>query len=260
MEKVFEALQKFLDDYLALCEKLHTNQQEKMLLDKNSPYNVLKQALLSTQENTRDKAFILQKQNTPGLITLGQLLDDKIIKADEVNALWCKGNAYFTSGKAVCIMGHGNFIDTGRNPIEVINQNKDKKVYRITLGDEGLVISLTDITMEKKAFKVLKTFKQLKPLYQDEDSMVTRDKLDYCELFSRSGTFWDAYYLEDYNDYYNDDIMENYKDYGYTEKPTYILVRRNKYKWIVFDSEEDLVNKDEYSGGINVFEEVLKNG
>lgn len=40
-----EALQKFLDEYLALCEKLHTNQQEKMLLDKNSPYNVLKQAL-----------------------------------------------------------------------------------------------------------------------------------------------------------------------------------------------------------------------
>ena len=45
MEKEFEALQKFLDDYLALCEKLHTNQQEKMLLDENSPYNVLKQVL-----------------------------------------------------------------------------------------------------------------------------------------------------------------------------------------------------------------------
>jgi len=40
-----KALQKFLDEYLTLCEKLHTNQQEKMLLDKNSPYNVLKRAL-----------------------------------------------------------------------------------------------------------------------------------------------------------------------------------------------------------------------
>ena len=42
MSKELEALEKFLDDYLTLCEKLHTNQQEKMLLDKNSPYNVLK--------------------------------------------------------------------------------------------------------------------------------------------------------------------------------------------------------------------------
>ena len=42
MSKELEALEKFLDDYLTLCEKLHTNRQEKMLLDKNSPYNVLK--------------------------------------------------------------------------------------------------------------------------------------------------------------------------------------------------------------------------
>ena len=42
MNKELEALEKFLDDYLTLCEKLHTNRQEKMLLDKNSPYNVLK--------------------------------------------------------------------------------------------------------------------------------------------------------------------------------------------------------------------------
>ena len=42
LSKELEALEKFLDDYLTLCEKLHTNQQEKMLLDKNSPYNVLK--------------------------------------------------------------------------------------------------------------------------------------------------------------------------------------------------------------------------
>ena len=51
MEKQFEeALQKFLDDYLALCEKLHTNQQEKMLLDENSPYNVLKQAVTELEQ------------------------------------------------------------------------------------------------------------------------------------------------------------------------------------------------------------------
>ena len=104
--------------------------------------------------------------------------------------------------------------------------------------------------------KPLKTFKQLKPLYQDEDLMVTRDKLDYCELFSRSGTLWDAYYLDKYNKYYNDEIMENYKDYGYTEPPTYILVRRNKYRWIVFDFEDELINQDKYSGGVNVFVEV----
>ena len=110
-----------------------------------------------------------------------------------------------------------------------------------------------------KKLKPLKTFKQLKPLYYDGDSMVTRDKLDYYELFSRSGTLWDAYYLEDYNKYYNDEIMENYKDYGYEEKPTYILVRRNKHTWIVFDNEEELVSKDKYGNGINVFEELSAN-
>lgn len=110
-----------------------------------------------------------------------------------------------------------------------------------------------------KKLKPLKTFKQLQPLYHDEDFMVTRDKLDYCELFSSSGTLWDAYYLEDYNEYYNDEIMENYKDYGYDNKPVYILVRRNKYKWIVFDFEDELINKDKYSSGINVFEEINAN-
>ena len=50
MSKELEALEKFLDDYLTLCEKLHTNRQEKMLLDKNSPYNVLKQGLLKSKK------------------------------------------------------------------------------------------------------------------------------------------------------------------------------------------------------------------
>jgi len=110
----------------------------------------------------------------------------------------------------------------------------------------------------KNKLKPLKTFKQLQPLYYDDDYMVTREKLDYCELFSRSGTLWDAYYLEDYNKYYNDEVMEDYKDYGYEEKPVYILVRRGKYKykWIVFDYEDELINKDKYSGGVNVFVEV----
>lgn len=110
-----------------------------------------------------------------------------------------------------------------------------------------------------KTLKPIKSFKQLKPLYQDEDYMVTRDKLDYCELFSRTGTIWDCYELEEYNKFYNDDIMEDYKSYGYTEKPFYLLVSRSKsWKWIVFDFEDELTSKDPYSSGINVFEEYKK--
>lgn len=67
MSKELEALEKFLDDYLTLCEKLHTNQQEKMLLDKNSPYNVLKTYL----------EFINNAESSEALKTLNTL--DKII-------------------------------------------------------------------------------------------------------------------------------------------------------------------------------------
>jgi len=42
MNKELEALNKWLKEYLTLCEKLNTNQQEKMLLNNNSPYNILK--------------------------------------------------------------------------------------------------------------------------------------------------------------------------------------------------------------------------
>ena len=67
MSKELEALEKFLDDYLTLCEKLHTNRQEKMLLDKNSPYNVLKTYL----------QFINNAESSKALKTLDVL--DKII-------------------------------------------------------------------------------------------------------------------------------------------------------------------------------------
>ena len=42
MSKELKALEDLIKDYLSLCEKLCTNKQEKMLLDSNSPYNVLK--------------------------------------------------------------------------------------------------------------------------------------------------------------------------------------------------------------------------
>lgn len=50
MTKEQEALDKFLKEYLFLCEKLHTNMQEKMLLDSNSPYNILKQSFEKAPE------------------------------------------------------------------------------------------------------------------------------------------------------------------------------------------------------------------
>ena len=62
MSKELEALEKFLDDYLTLCEKLHTNRQEKMLLDKNSPYNVLKQGLLKSKKELEALEIIKEKQ------------------------------------------------------------------------------------------------------------------------------------------------------------------------------------------------------
>ena len=57
MSKELEALEKFLDDYLSLCEKLNTNMQEKMLLDRNSPYNVLKTYLKSIDNANPSEAL-----------------------------------------------------------------------------------------------------------------------------------------------------------------------------------------------------------
>ena len=50
MTKEQEALDNFLKEYLFLCEKLNTNMQEKMLLDSNSPYNILKKAFENAPE------------------------------------------------------------------------------------------------------------------------------------------------------------------------------------------------------------------
>ena len=50
MTKEQEALNNFLKEYLFLCEKLNTNMQEKMLLDSNSPYNILKNAFEKAPE------------------------------------------------------------------------------------------------------------------------------------------------------------------------------------------------------------------
>lgn len=50
MTKEQEALDNFLKEYLFLCEKLNTNMQEKMLLDSNSPYNILKNAFEKAPE------------------------------------------------------------------------------------------------------------------------------------------------------------------------------------------------------------------
>lgn len=50
MTKEQEALDNFLKEYLFLCEKLNTNMQEKMLLDSNSPYNILKQSFEKAPE------------------------------------------------------------------------------------------------------------------------------------------------------------------------------------------------------------------
>lgn len=57
MSKEQEALDNFLKEYLSLCEKLNTNMQEKMLLDSNSPYNVLKTYLKSIDNANPSEAL-----------------------------------------------------------------------------------------------------------------------------------------------------------------------------------------------------------
>ena len=57
MNKEQEALDNFLKEYLSLCEKLNTNMQEKMLLDSNSPYNVLKTYLKSIDNANPSEAL-----------------------------------------------------------------------------------------------------------------------------------------------------------------------------------------------------------
>lgn len=99
----------------------------------------------------------------------------------------------------------------------------------------------------------LRSYKQLHTLYQNEDYMVTRDKLDSNELFSRKGTIWDSYYLDDYNFLTNDEVMEDFQNYGLKTKPIYILVKRGTYRWICFDTEDELIGN---SGEVNVFEVI----
>lgn len=57
MSKERKALDDFIKDYLFLCEKLCTNKQEKMLLDSNSPYNVLKTYLESIDNANPSEAL-----------------------------------------------------------------------------------------------------------------------------------------------------------------------------------------------------------
>ena len=57
MSKERKALDDFIKDYLFLCEKLCTNKQEKMLLDSNSPYNVLKTYLESIDNSNPSEAL-----------------------------------------------------------------------------------------------------------------------------------------------------------------------------------------------------------
>ena len=69
MSREQEALDNFLKEYLSLCEKLNTNMQEKMLLDSNSPYNVLKTYLKSIDNANPSEALkileVLDKTISP---------------------------------------------------------------------------------------------------------------------------------------------------------------------------------------------------
>lgn len=73
MSKELEALDKLIKEYLHLCGKLSTNQQEKMLLDSNSPYNILKQ-YLEQIDNTKPNE-VLEEMNEDELFKFLQAND-----------------------------------------------------------------------------------------------------------------------------------------------------------------------------------------
>lgn len=57
MSKELEAVNKWLKEYLTLCEKLNTNQQERMLLNNDSPYNILKTYFESIDNSNPSEAL-----------------------------------------------------------------------------------------------------------------------------------------------------------------------------------------------------------
>ena len=107
----------------------------------------------------------------------------------------------------------------------------------------------------------LKTFKQLKTLYQhNTDFTILRDKLSNFHLFSNKNGLWDAYLLKDFLE--SEDIsFESINLMGYDgdTAPAFILVKRSRtsFKFILFDTYLELQLNSGLSD-VDVFKEVDK--
>ena len=159
MEREFEdALQKFLDDYLALCEKLHTNQQEKMLLDENSPYNVLKQALTELQAIKEAKPSeameclaTMYKLCTPQrtyhkLDVCNNTIKQALLKAQELE----KEN---TEYKEVLTLIKNKMVD-----LDVIASSDGYIMYNAKMGDKHPNTPFKDFALTEDEFNKVKRY------------------------------------------------------------------------------------------------------
>ena len=137
MSKELEALEKFLDDYLTLCEKLHTNRQEKMLLDKNSPYNVLKTYL----------QFINNTEPSEALKCL--------------ECLYCESDDYRSVDKAKCYETIKQALLNVEKELKALEIIKNKlvdvfKLYNCKTIEEYNQAQYRDCMLTKEEFNLLK--------------------------------------------------------------------------------------------------------
>ena len=109
----------------------------------------------------------------------------------------------------------------------------------------------------KNQLKPIKTFKQLKTLYQHNfDTWVSRDRLENTHLFSNRNSLWDAYKYDEYlaaTGYTPSDVGCPDEDYP----PVMILVKRSRTsrKYLFYDTELEIM----FNSGlcdIDVFKEV----
>lgn len=96
MSKELEAVNKWLKEYLTLCEKLSTNQQERMLLNNDSPYNILKTYFESIDNVTPSEAmkeldeiieYITEDKKVKYKATIlfdCEIIKDALLKAQEI--------------------------------------------------------------------------------------------------------------------------------------------------------------------------------
>ena len=134
MSKERKALDDFIKDYLFLCEKLCTNKQEKMLLDSNSPYNVLKTYLESIDNANPSEAleYLEEIKNYFPFVDLGK--GKEYVCEKEFNTI---KQALLKAQEPKCYLKWEDleFKEDGQETLVLLNDTKYRMYYYKGYGE-----------------------------------------------------------------------------------------------------------------------------